>query len=202
MANSVRHTMRRRAHDAYQRQPGRGRTSSVNARAIQCIVAAVLALGLAGCGEEETADLRAYVADVKARKKSNIPPLPKPKSFETFTYDGNALRDPFVPTAIIEAVSNSSTSGLRPDTGRAKDVLEQFSIGSLKMMGVLEKDGRIWALIRASDGTLYRTKVGRHMGQNNGEIIKITENQLELREIIPDGLGGWTERFTTLAVNE
>jgi type IV pilus assembly protein PilP len=40
------------------------------------------------------------------------------------------------------------------------------------------------------------------MGQNNGKILKISESQLELKEIVPDGLGGWVERFSTLTVNE
>jgi len=81
-------------------------------------------------------------------------------------------------------------------------VLEQYAVGSLKMMGSLEQNGRRWALIRASDGTLHRITAGRHLGKNNGEIVSITESQLELKEIVPDGLGGWIERMTTLAVGE
>ncbi|NOX75269.1 MAG: pilus assembly protein PilP [Gammaproteobacteria bacterium] len=177
-------------------------TNHTSSRTIHCIVAVMLVISLAGCGEEQTEDLHDFVADVKMRKKSNIAPLPTPQRFETFTYNDGKLRDPFQPTAVIEVASIDHSSGLRPDTGRPKDVLEQFAVGSIRMMGVLEKKGQIWALIRTSDGTLYRTQKGRHLGQNHGEIIKITENELELREIIPDGLGGWTERFTTLAVNE
>ncbi len=183
-------------------RPAHPSAGDAKSRTIQCIIAAMLVVGLAACGEEQAEDLRNYIEEIKARKKIDIPPLPTPQRFETFTYNDSKLRDPFKPTTVIEVASADYSSGLRPDAGRPKDVLERFAIGSMKMMGVLEKKGRIWALIRASDGTLYRTKEGRHMGQNHGEIIKITENQLELREIIPDGLGGWTERFTTLTVNE
>ena len=65
-----------------------------------------------------------------------------------------------------------------------------------------EKDGKRWALLRAPDGTLHRTTAGRYMGHNHGKILKISESQLELKEIVPDGLGGWVERFSTLTVNE
>ena len=70
------------------------------------------------------------------------------------------------------------------------------------MMGSIEKEGVRWALILTADGTLHRTTVGRYMGQNNGQIMKISESQLELREIVPDGLGSWVEKFTTLSTQE
>jgi len=160
-----------------------------------------LATGLVACGGVQDQDLRDYVKQVKARQKGNIPPLPKPQLFEIFSYDESSVRDPFIPAQIIQASSNAE-AGPRPEEGRAKDVLEEFALGSLKMMGSLEKDGKRWALMRAPDGTLHRTTVGHYMGQNNGKILKISESQLELKEIVPDGLGGWVERFSTLTVNE
>jgi len=165
------------------------------------VFALFLVIGLTACGGEENVDLRTYVSEVKARQKSRIPPLPKPQTFEIFTYSDATLRDPFVPTVEILAVE-SSDNGLKPDMDRDRDVLEQYAVGSLKMMGILEKDSRRWALVRASDGTLHRTTTGRHLGKNNGEIVSITESQLELKEIVPDGLGGWLERMTTLAIGE
>ena len=157
-----------------------------------------LTIGLVACGDTPDADLRQFVSDTKARKKSSIPPLPEPQKFEIYTYDDVSLRDPFIPAKVVADVDDAD-SGLRPDTTREKDVLEEFPLGSLKMMGSLEKNGKLWALLRAPDGTLHRTTKGRHMGQNNGKIIKISETELELIEIVPDGLGGWIERFSTLA---
>ncbi len=164
------------------------------------VFALFLLVGLTACSGEENVDLQTYVSEVKARQKSRIPPLPKPQTFEVFTYNDAVLRDPFVPTAEILAIE--SDNGLKPDMARERDVLEQYTVSSLKMMGILEKNGRRWALLRASDGTLHRTKTGRHLGKNNGEIVSITESQLELKEIVPDGLGGWIERMTTLAIGE
>jgi len=161
----------------------------------------MLAVGLVACGDVQDADLRDYVKEIKAKDRGRIPPLPEPQKFEIYAYDETSLRDPFIPTKVIEAANNAD-SGIKPDTTREKDVLEEFPLGSLKLMGSLEKSGQRWALLRAPDGTLHRTKKGRHMGQNNGEILRITENELELKEIVPDGLGGWIERFTTLTASE
>ena len=167
----------------------------------QCLLLASLTAGLIACGGVQDQDLRDYVNQVKARQKGNIPPLPQPQKFEIYSYDEASVRDPFIPTTVIEAAENKE-SGPRPEVGRVKDVLEEFPLGSLKMMGSLEKDGKRWALMRAPDGTLHRTTAGHYVGQNNGKILKISESQLELKEIVPDGLGGWVERFSTLTVNE
>ncbi len=165
------------------------------------LLAIILAISLTACGDTQDEDLRNYVNEFKARKKGRIPPLPEPKKFEIFAYNDAAMRDPFVSVQVIEAAANEG-SGLRPDAAREKDVLEGYALGSMKMMGSLEKNGNLWALIRAPDGTLHRTIKGRHMGRNHGEIVKITESKLELKEIVPDGLGGWIERFSTLAASE
>jgi type IV pilus assembly protein PilP len=42
--------------------------------------------------------------------------------------------------------------------------------------------------------------VGNFLGRNYGQIIKVDENLLVLREIVPDGLGGWKEQSTELAM--
>jgi type IV pilus assembly protein PilP len=169
-------------------------------RIVAITLLAFLSIGLSACGGDENVDLQTFVSEVKARQKGRIPPLPKPKVFEVFTYNDAVLRNPFVATIEIQAAPTND--GLKPDMSRQRDVLEQYAIGSLKMMGSLEKNGNRWALIRASDGTLYRITAGRHIGKNNGKVVSITESQLELKEIVPDGLGGWIERITTLAVSE
>jgi len=165
------------------------------------ILPLLLATGLTGCGGDEAGDLRDYVAQVKAQQKSTIPPLPKPLSYDTFAYNDSSLRDPFVPSVTIKAQA-SSNNGLRPDLKREREILEQYALGSLKMVGSLEKDGNRWALMHTPDNTVQRVTKGGHMGQDNGEIIRITESEVELREIVPDGLGGWVERKTTLNVTQ
>ena len=174
-------------------------------RALHLLLTGLLGLAVAGCGGETSTDLQAYVQQVKARQKGRIPPLPQPQEFEVFTYEQASLRDPFTPLDVIEAelsAEQDDENALRPDMAREKDLLEQYKLGSLKMMGTLEKDGQRWALIQTADGTLHRTTAGRYMGQNNGQIISINESDLELREIVPDGLGKWVEKYTTLTTNE
>ncbi len=167
-----------------------------------CILVGLSVLLLTGCEGKQTGDLAAYVQEVKNRQKSNIPPLPEPQEYEQFIYDESSLRDPFEIPQNTRAKLRLPNSGLQPDLKRSRDVLEQYNLGSLRMVGSIEKNNRRWALIIAPDGSLHRTTTGQHMGQDNGEITKITESQIELKEIVPDGLGGWIERRSTLSVSE
>jgi type IV pilus assembly protein PilP len=70
------------------------------------------------------------------------------------------------------------------------------------MVGTLERNGDSWALVRMSDTTIHRVKPGNYLGENHGKIVEITESEVELTEIVPDGLGGWMERQAALALSE
>jgi type IV pilus assembly protein PilP len=52
------------------------------------------------------------------------------------------------------------------------------------------------------DGLLYQVKAGDYIGQNYGKIMKITETQIELREIVQDASGEWIERTASLQLQE
>jgi type IV pilus assembly protein PilP len=159
----------------------------------------VLSLGLLACGGENVSDLQTYVQDVKTRKKGRVEPLPEVKTYAAYSYDESKLRDPFTP--VQRKVSRlRSNNGLQPNFKREREVLEQFPLDTLKMVGSLEQNGERWALIKSQDGTLYRAKRGRYMGQDNGKILQITESKIVLQEIVPDGLGGWVKREATLSV--
>ena len=160
-------------------------------------------LFLAACSGEQHGDLRAYVNKVKAREGKPIKPLPEVKPYETFVYLDEDRRDPF--SQYIEEVRNTRAqdSGISPDIERKREALEEFPLDSLKYVGTLEKKGIKWALVSAPDTTVYRVQVGNHMGTNYGEILDITETEIKLKEIIPNGAtGGWVDRMASLSLSE
>ena len=68
------------------------------------------------------------------------------------------------------------------------------------MVGTLSQKNGVWAIIKAPDGLVYRVKRNNYLGQNYGRITKISEDKVELTEIVPDGLGGWQERSASLVL--
>jgi len=169
------------------------------------ITAGLLAATLGGCGGSNTEDLRSYVDNVKASQHSQIDPLPEFAPYETHLYQAADDRDPFTPpvySAPKNSVAQGSNTGISPDFNRPREPLESEPLDSLRMVGTLERNGSSWALVRMSDSTIHRVKPGNYLGQNYGKIINITESEVEVAEIVPDGLGGWMERQAALALSE
>jgi type IV pilus assembly protein PilP len=70
------------------------------------------------------------------------------------------------------------------------------------MVGTIGSGDSIEALIKDTEWTIHRVHRGNYMGQNNGKIVGITETQVDLVELIPNGTGGWMERHATIALPE
>lgn len=168
-----------------------------------CLVPVLVCLLLTGCGGRDLSDLKAYVAEVKARPKGRIEPLPELKTVETFTFDAEGLRDPFSPAkqTPLSQVSIAG-SGIRPDPSRPREALEAYDLDSLRMVGTVKKHDVLWALVKTSEGTIYRVRPGNYMGRNYGHIVQITDDRIELVEIVPDAPGAWRERQATVALAE
>ena len=159
---------------------------------------------LTACSGGQNGDLESYVNDVKSRQQSKIPDLPQVKNYAPFSYSAFDVRDPFLPLLDEEAIpgSTADTDGLKPRTDRKSDPLESFPLDTLLFVGHLEKRGTRWGLVSAPDKSIYKVQIGNYMGKNFGEIIKITETKILLREIIPDGADGWLDREASLALSE
>jgi len=167
--------------------------------------ASLLIGGLAACAGNNTEDLRSYVDAVKSRQHARVEPLPEFAPFETHLYAAMDKRDPFTPpsySAPKSQIAQASNGGISPDFNRPREPLESEPLDSLRMVGTLGRDGHSWALVRMSDSTIHRVKPGNYVGQNHGKIVNITESEVDVTEIVPDGLGGWIERQASLALSE
>jgi type IV pilus assembly protein PilP len=163
------------------------------------ILASVLALG--GCADDSMRDLKAYAEEVKSRPGGPIKPVPEFKPAETYTYVPGDRRSPFImQEAETEQAQVVAGTGPRPDPTRRREELEQFPLDTLRMVGILEQYNEIWGLVQSKEKTIYRVQPNNYMGQNHGKINRITEDQIELTELIPDGIGGYIERRATLAL--
>lgn len=161
----------------------------------------LLALLLSACGGDMS-DLHRYVAQVKARKVTHVPPVPQIKPYTPFAYVAGDRRDPFMPQDTLqnEPTGSANDKGLHPDLSRNKEPLEEYPLDALHMVGTIDFKGRDYAMIKAPDGVIHRVTVGDHMGQNYGKVIKVTAGAVDLSEIIPDGFGGWQQRAASISL--
>jgi type IV pilus assembly protein PilP len=108
------------------------------------------------------------------------------------------MRSPFQPGG----AGGPGSAGLRPDSKRNREFLEQFSLDTLKMVGTLKLSGQMFGLVQTKDGLVHRVVPGNYMGQADGKITDITPSKISVVEIVPDGLGGYMERRASLGLNE
>jgi type IV pilus assembly protein PilP len=170
------------------------------------VFATLVASALAGCGGGEEAELRTWMDDTRRTMRPTTQPVPEPKQFSPFVYEGKALIDPFDPQKMVLAVarqaqSRASTSSIKPDLDRRREVLEGYPLDQLKMVGTLRQQGNNAALIDAA-GQTFMVKVGNYVGQNFGLVQKISETEVELKEIVQDAAGEWVERPSKLELQE
>jgi type IV pilus assembly protein PilP len=57
-------------------------------------------------------------------------------------------------------------------------------------------------LVQTSDGLVHRVAVGQYLGQNYGRITDISDAEIQLVEIIPDGIGGYLERPAAVGLSD
>jgi type IV pilus assembly protein PilP len=169
--------------------------------ATSLLVMGLLCIGLSGCSSDGLEDLRDFVKNAYADKKPKVEPLPEIKMQETFIYNSANLSDPFA-SLNLRPQGQKSASGPRPDPNRRKEPLEDYPLDSLKMVGTLMRGKQIWAIIQAPDGTVYRAQKGDHLGQNSGMISKISEDKIDLIELIQGTMGDWVEREASLSLVE
>jgi type IV pilus assembly protein PilP len=168
----------------------------ISAGSLACVIAVTAALG--GCSEGS--DLRQWVAQEKAKKGAPLDPLPVIKTFETFEYKEQDARDPFTTAAADE--EQTANTGPHPDQDRAREPLEAFPLDGLSMSGTLGLAKAIEGLVRDPDGVVHRVHVGNYLGQNYGRVTSISEDHIELVELVPNGSGGWMERQATIALGD
>ncbi len=168
------------------------------------VVRVLLLLGvsvmLAACGGGNS-DLRAYIDEVKARPGGRIDPLPQVQPAPSFAYEPGQRRSPFAPDRQQARVSADPNATVGPDRNRPREFLEGFSLDTLRMVGTLVQRDSRFGLVRTSDGLIHRVSVGNHVGQNYGRIVSISDSQIQIVEIIPDGLGGFIERPAAIALS-
>lgn len=162
---------------------------------------------IAGCSAgNDYQDLQGYVAEVNARPKGEIKPLPEFKLYESFKYSAAGLRAPFSPPVEVKLIKYQQEKGksdIKPDLNRAKEYLEGFSIDALKMVGSIAlKENELWALIDDAEGGVHRIKPGNHVGRNYGKVIDVDQGQIDVIEIVPDGHGGWLERPRSIKLQD
>lgn len=162
------------------------------ARTFSLGLAVFLLAGCNGSGKEQ--ELRQWMNDTVAKPGAPIEPLPEFVAYEPFAYSAAGMRNPFEAPQPAPRRPVRGGKEVKPDLNRPRQYLEQFNVIDLRMVGTLARTGEFFGLIQEPSGSVHRIRVGDYMGQNHGRVISLNENEIQLTEIVSDGVGGWLER--------
>lgn len=166
-----------------------------------------LVLILSGCMGSEQDELRQWMLDERNSIRPQVTPIPEPTKFVPQAYGGERLTEPFsseklasvMRGSLAATVSNSAL--LDAELNRRKQPLEAYPLDAMSMVGSLNRDGQLVALLRVNQ-LLYQVRPGSYLGQNYGRVTRITETEITLREIAQDPAGEWAERPAALQLQE
>jgi len=169
---------------------------------ILSISSITLALLLSGCNGD-TNDLDQYFSEQRGKPAAPIDPIPEVKPYLRYVYPEHE-KDPFdaamlAPNTVREQVVDN---GINIDTTRVPEFLEGFPLDSLRMVGTVEKDNTLWALVKIPEGAVQTVKPGNYLGQNYGKITNISDVQMDMLETVSNGLGGFEEREISITLNQ
>lgn len=157
---------------------------------------------LAGCSEDMS-DLHQYIGEVHSRPAPPIEPFQEPEDPPSHRYPETPERDPFNRLSFVdERRATEAASGPRPDPNRPRETLEQYPLDALRMAGLMERGGQRYGLVRDPQGVVHRVREGNYIGQNHGRIVSISEQRIEVTELVRTGEQSWTERSASLTVRD
>ena len=165
------------------------------------LVLSLLSLTLVGCnGKTPITDLKEKVEKRKGSVVGQVEPIPQFKEGDSYYYQNINLRSPFDYSAMeTNKTDDKIFTDVKPDETRVRESLEDVDIDRIKMVGTMKKGtGELEAIIDHGTGDYKIVHVGSYMGKNNGKIVSINLDSIEMVEIIPNGSFRWLERPLTI----
>lgn len=159
---------------------------------------------LAACSGSDHDDLKQWMAESTKDMRGNVPKLPEVMPYEPVPYDVEGALDPFKANKIEPESKYKQAAGkggaFQPDFEAREmrnSLLEKYPLESLKMIGYLNVNNRPMAAIQVDD-KVKQIKVGDYIGLDFGMVTRVTDKEVELRELIQDSAGDWSERKSSL----
>ena len=165
--------------------------------------AALMVASLSACTSQQE-ELQDWMNQERNQTKPMVQPISPPQKFNPQRYEVSDAVDPFSTQKLTVAIKQEAVqpnSAVAAEFNRRKEPLEAFPLDGMRMVGSVHRKGVQYALLKV-DNLLYQVKVGDHLGQNYGKIMKITETDIAMREIVQDASGEWIERPAALQLQE
>lgn len=145
-------------------------------------------------------DLDDWMQETQRQAENNVrpvevPTLSKPAQYIDPVINGLNIFDP-------KRIRVNQQTGINvPNPNRVKEILENFSLESVRYVGSINRGNQVSAFIEANNHT-YTVRIGNYIGQNHGRITAITPDKIIVNELVENSYGEWENRPVELGLNE
>ncbi|GGA63751.1 fimbrial protein [Neiella marina] len=161
------------------------------------MIVAVCFIG--GCADD-LADVKQFVKNTQEAYRPKPEPLPEVPDFTHIPYTAKVVRSPFVEPVpeLIEVQVAQRKDCLTPRIDRPRHPLESFALDDITMRGTMGAGSDILGLVQANGGKVYQIQVNDYMGLFHGRVVAVSNGQILIEEMVPEGDGCWEKRMNKL----
>lgn len=80
--------------------------------------------------------------------------------------------------------------------------LEKMELSQIKLVAVILMEKRQLAMVEEASGKGYEVKIGTYMGKNNGQVSKINQSSIVVKEYVKDYKGKLQARFQEIKLQK
>lgn len=121
----------------------------------------------------------------------------------TTAYRQSAARSPFaLPQDVVVPTTDKPAARcvVAPPASSVPVRLAGVALASLRLTGTMGKGRAIRALVATPQGRVESVSPGEWLGTAAGQVLEVSDHQLVVEEILPDGDGCWTRHPVTLTM--
>lgn len=156
------------------------------------LVVAGMAALLSGCDGSSDTELRNWIETTRASQPAPHAPLSAQQDQAPNVPANITGANPFAENRV-----GAPARSEMPDGARRREPLEDYPLESMQMIGMLRQHGAAVAALRIDD-RVYHIRVGQYIGQRHGRVVRVTDQEIVVREWVHDGDSDWKEEMTSL----
>ncbi len=172
-------------------------------KSFQTMAYLLITLSLSGCHNQNLHDdLNVYFEQAKNTSSKFIKKEFVVEPYKPFIYSASDIKDPFeflesVPQKVVKKIGN-----VKPDLSRKKQFLEKFELDLFEFVGTFQKQEELLEGLVNVEGKLYTMSVGDYLGVNHGRIVSVTDQNIQIVEIVPVTDNTWIEKKQVLSLQK
>ncbi len=118
------------------------------------------------------------------------------------SYNSKGKLNPFLPLIQEKNETGSTSPVVDEKPKRILTPLEKLDLGQIKLVAVILMKNRQLAMVEETTGKGYEVRIGTYMGKNRGQVSKINQSSIVVKEYLKDYKGKLQVHFQEIKLHK